>query len=63
MITTTRQRSRPADDPQARINAEAERMACLAVVRLLRLLLQRCDIYLSAVIQKRTGSRRAGCLR
>jgi len=52
MITTTRPRSRPAEEPQARINAEAERLACLAEVRLLRLLLQRCDIYLSAVIQE-----------
>lgn len=52
MITTTRPRSRPAEEPQARINAEAERLARLAEVRLLRSLLQRCDAYLAAVAQE-----------
>lgn len=52
MITMTRPRSRPAEEPQARIDAEAERLACLAEVRLLRSLLQRCDAYLAEAVQK-----------
>lgn len=52
MITMTRQRSRPAEEPQARINAEAEILARRAEVRLLCALLQRCDAYLEAVAQE-----------
>ena len=48
----TRQRSRPAEEPQARINAEADRMAWLAEITLLRNLLERCDNYLAAVVQE-----------
>ncbi len=52
MITMTRPRYRLAEEPQARINAESERMAWLAEVTLLRRLLQRCDEYLEAVAQE-----------
>ncbi len=52
MITMTRQRSRLADEPQARINAEATAIAAQAEIALLRKLLERCDNYLEAVIQE-----------
>ena len=48
----TRPRSRPAESPGSRINAEAAALAAQAEITLLRKLLQRCDIYLSAVIQE-----------
>ncbi len=52
MITMTRQRSRLADEPQARINAEATAIAAQAEITLLRKLLERCDNYLEAVAQE-----------
>jgi len=52
MITTTRPRSRPAESPAARIDAEATAMAAQAEITLLRKLLERCDNCLAAVVQE-----------
>ena len=52
MITTTRPRSRPAESPAARIDAEATALAAQAEITLLRKLLSRCDNYLAAVVQE-----------
>lgn len=48
-ITTPRPRSRPAESPASRINAEA---AAQAEIALLRRLLLRADSYLAAVVQE-----------
>lgn len=52
MITTTRPRSRPAESPAARIDAEATALAAQAEITLLRRLLLRADSYLAAVVQE-----------
>ena len=52
MITMTRPRSRPAESPAARIDAEAAALAAQAEITLLRSLLRRCDNYLSEVAQE-----------
>ena len=52
MITMTRPRSRPAESPCSRIDAEATAMAAQAEITLLRKLLERCDNYLAAVVQE-----------
>ena len=52
MITMTRPRSRPAESPAARIDAEATAIAAQAELALLRRLLLRCDNYLAAVVQE-----------
>ena len=52
MITLTRPRSRPAESPAARIEAEATALAAQAEITLLRKLLDRCDIYLEAAVQE-----------
>jgi len=52
MITMTRPRSRPAESPSARIDAEATALAAQAEITLLRKLLSRCDNYLAAVVQE-----------
>ena len=52
MITMTRPRSRPAESPAARIDAEAAALAAQAEVTLLRKLLLRADSYLAAVVQE-----------
>jgi hypothetical protein len=52
MITMTRPRSRPAESPASRINAEAAALAAQAEIALLRKLLFRCDIYMAAVVQE-----------
>lgn len=52
MITITYPRSRPAEEPKAHIDAESERMAMLAEIRLLRGLVERCDSYLAVVVQE-----------
>lgn len=52
MITMTRPRSRPAESPAARIDAEATALAAQAELALLRRLLLRADSYLSAVVQE-----------
>ena len=52
MITTTRPRSRPAESPAARIDAEATALAAQAEIALLRRLLLRADSYLAAVVQE-----------
>lgn len=52
MITMTRPRSRPAESPCSRIDAEATALATQAEIALLRRLLLRADSYLSAVVQE-----------
>ena len=52
MITTTLPRSRPAESPAARIDAEATALAAQAEITLLRRLLLRADSYLAAVVQE-----------
>lgn len=52
MITMTLPRSRPAESPCSRINAEATALAAQAEIALLRKLLERCDNYLAAVVQE-----------
>lgn len=52
MITMTQPRSRPAESPYSRINAEAVTLAGQAEVELLRRLLRRCDSFLAAVAQE-----------
>ena len=52
MITMTRPRSRPAESPYSRINAETTALAAQAEIALLRKLLERCDNYLAAVVQE-----------
>lgn len=51
-MTSTLQRSRPAESPAARIDAEATALAARAEITLLRKLLFRCDSYLAAVVQE-----------
>jgi hypothetical protein len=52
MITMTRPRSRPAESPTTKIDAEATALAAQAELTLLRQLLFRCDNYLAAVAQE-----------
>lgn len=52
MITVTRPRSRPAESPASRINAEAAALAAQAETTRLRKLLERCDNYLAAAVQE-----------
>lgn len=52
MITMTRPRSRPAESPAARIDAEAAALSAQAEVTLLRKLLLRADSCLAAVVQE-----------
>lgn len=52
MITMTRQRSRLATLPAARIDAEAAALAAQAELALLRSLLLRADSILAAVVQE-----------
>ena len=52
MSTMTRPRSRPAESPAARIDAEATDLAAQAELALLRRLLLRADSYLAAVVQE-----------
>ncbi len=51
-MTETLQRSRLADSPSSRIDAEATALAAQAEITLLRKLLSRCDNYLAAVVQE-----------
>lgn len=51
-MTETLQRSRLADSPSSRIDAEATALAAQAEITLLRRLLSRCDNYLAAVVQE-----------
>jgi len=51
-MSTMLQRSRPAESPAARIDAEATALAAQAEITLLRKLLSRCDNYLAAVVQE-----------
>lgn len=51
-MTETLQRSRLADSPSSRIDAEATALAAQAEITLLRKLLFRCDNYLAAVVQE-----------
>lgn len=51
-MTETLQRSRLADSPSSRIDAEATALAAQAEITLLRKLLLRCDNYLAAVVQE-----------
>ncbi len=52
MTTMTSPRSRPAESPTARIDAEATALAAQAEITLLRKLLDRCDSYLESVVQE-----------
>jgi hypothetical protein len=52
MITMTRPRSRLAESPAARIDAETTALAAQAELALLRKLLLRADSYLAAVVQE-----------
>jgi hypothetical protein len=52
-VTATLQRSRLAESPAARIDAEATALAARAEIALLRKLLFRCDSYLAAVQEAR----------
>ena len=52
MIPMTKPRSRPAESPATRIDAEATALAAQAELALLRKLLLRCDHYLAAVVQE-----------
>lgn len=51
-MTAPLQRSRLAESPAARIDAEATALAARAEIALLRKLLLRCDSYLAAVVQE-----------
>ena len=51
-MTETLQRSRLADSPSSRIDAEATALAAQAEITLLRKLLSRCDNYLAAAVQE-----------
>ena len=51
-MSTMLQRSRPAESPAARIDAEATALAAQAEITLLRRLLLRADSYLAAVVQE-----------
>jgi len=52
VIPMTKPRSRPAEPPATRIDAEATALAAKAEIALLRKLLFRCDSYLAAVVQE-----------
>lgn len=51
-MSTMLQRSRPAESPAARIDAEATALAAQAELALLRRLLLRADSYMAAVVQE-----------
>lgn len=51
-MTAMLQRSRLAESPATRIDAEATALAAQAEITLLRKLLSRCDNYLAEVVQE-----------
>ena len=52
MVIYSQPKSRQAESPYSRINAEAVALAGQAEVELLRRLLRRCDSFLAAVAQE-----------
>lgn len=56
MVIYSQPKSRPAESPYSRINAEAVALSGQAEVELLRRLLRRCDSFLAAVARRRLAS-------